>query len=80
MIKVKKIIGMTKMNKPRWLPYEDSLNKMTMKKGIFNIQPVDCPAMIECKTKNITNGNRLNYRTKSFIKINPSLLIISLAN
>jgi len=44
---------------------------------IFNIQPVDCPAMIECKTKNSTNGNRLNDRTKSFIKIDPSLLIIS---
>ena len=69
------------MNKPRWLTYADSLNKKTMKKVyIFNIQPVDCPAMIECKTKNSTNGNRLNYRTKSVIKINHSLLIISLAN
>src|SRR5436189_5163073 len=72
------MIRTSRIYEPWRLCHVNSLNKITMKKGILDIQLTEGPATRNGKTKNGMNRSGPDNMTESFIKINTSLLMETL--
>src|SRR3954468_6705189 len=78
LLEVANMIRTSWIDEPWRLCHVNSLNKITMKKGILDIQLTEGPATRNGKTEDGTNRSGPDNRTESFIKINTSLLMKTL--
>ena len=62
------------------LRYIDLIGEMPFEKDIINIKLAKAPLTMECNAKHSTNGDEIDHRTESLVKINTRLLVKAFSN
>ena len=63
------IIRVMRIPETQWLMHVDSLMKITMQKGILNIELMNGPGPGESNGENGANGRRFHHRAESLLTV-----------
>ena len=62
------------------LRHIDLLGEMLVEKDVINIKLAKAPLVMECNAEQNADGDEIDYRTESLVKINTLLLVKAFSN